>query len=268
MPYRKQFVFLALAAVVLAMGASRSLLAEPPGEPLPVGPAPTEFGYSAPEETATPAGQGATLAKPPTFPYGAPLVDYEAARTCWHHDYCKCRYSSCKRRAQCRAWGYPEEFCERPFGSFVRYNIRQQVANGLMDQMVLYHFDFFEVDTDQPDKLKPRGVRQVSKVAELATMLYDHFYVVTIEPTGDSELDNRRRLQVFEKLTDLGAPVALDQIATATPPVPGLDGPEATEIYRNQIKQTKQQGASATSESDPSVAGYLGPSTNRGGRGR
>jgi hypothetical protein len=105
MPYRKHFIFLALGAVVLGMGASQALLADPPSEPLPAGGNPNDFGYSAPELTAAPAAEGATHAKPPTFPYGAPLVDYEAARTCWHHNYCKCRYSSHKRRAQCRAWG-------------------------------------------------------------------------------------------------------------------------------------------------------------------
>jgi hypothetical protein len=253
MPYGKHFLILALGAVVLGMGASRALSADPPSEPLPAGGDPRDFGYSVPELTEAPVAEGATLAKPATFPYGAPLVDYEAARTCWPHHYCDCRYSTCKRRAQCRAWGYPEEFCERPFGTYVRSHLHRQVANGLADQMAVYHFDFYDTDTDQADQLKPRGVRQVNEVAKLTTMLYDQYFVVTIESTGNSELDNRRRLLVFEKLTDLGAPVGLDQIATGSPPAAGLDGVEAFEIYQKQLQQTKRQSGSSGGSSNTGV---------------
>ena len=239
MPYGKHFLSLALGVIFLGIGASRSLSADPPSEPLPTGSDSKSFGYSVPELTPTPAAEGAISADPAVFPYGAPLVGYEAARTCWPHHYCNCRYSTFKRRAQCRAWGYPQEFCERPFGSYVRSHLHRQVANGLADQMAIYHFDFFDTDTDQADQLKPRGVRQVNEVANLATMLCDEHFVVTIEATGDSELDHRRRIEVFEKLTELGAPVALDQVVTGRPAAVGLDGLEAFQIYQNQLQQTK-----------------------------
>jgi hypothetical protein len=242
MPYGKHILSLALGVVFLGMGASRSLSADPPSEPLPTGADSKSFGYSVPELTPTPEAEGAISANPAVFPYGAPLVGYEAARTCWPHHYCNCRYSTCKRRAQCRAWGYPSEFCERPFGTYVRSHLHRQVANGLADQMVIYHFDFFDTDTDQADQLKPRGVRQVNEVAKLATMLSDEYVIVTIEATGDSELDHRRRIQVFERLTELGSPVALDQVVTGRPAAVGLDGLEAFEIYQKQLQQTKQQG--------------------------
>jgi len=244
MPHSKHFLSIAIGVVFLGFGVSRSLSADPPSKPLPTGTDSNSFGYSTPELTPTPGPAVKTtgFSKPVVFPYGAPLVGYEAARTCWPHYYCKCRYSTCKCRAQCRAWGYPEEFCERPFGSYVRFHLHRQVANGLADQMAVYHFDFFDTDTDQADQLKPRGVRQVNEVANLATMLCDEHFVVTIEATGDSELDHRRRIQVFEKLTELGAPVALDQVVTGRPAAVGLDGLEAFEIYQNQLQQTKQQG--------------------------
>jgi hypothetical protein len=244
MPYGKHFLSLALGVVFLVMGASRSLSADLPSEPMPKGADSKSIGYSTPELTPTPepAADITSFARPAVFPYGAPLVGYEAARTCWPHHYCNCRYSTCKRRAQCRAWGYPEEFCERPFGSYVRSHLHRQVANGLADQMAIYHFDFFDTDTNQADQLKPRGLRQVSEVAKLATMLSDEYFIVTIEATGDSELDHRRRIQVFERLTELGSPVALDQVVTGRPAAVGLDGLEAFEIYQKQLQQTKQQG--------------------------
>ncbi|MCH8839178.1 MAG: hypothetical protein IH831_00590 [Planctomycetes bacterium] len=110
--------------------------------------------------------------------------------------------------------------------------------------MAVYHFDFFDTDTDQADQLKPRGVRQVNEVANLATMLCDEYFVVTIEATGDSELDHRRRIQVFEKLTELGAPVALDQVVTGRPAAVGLDGLEAFQIYQKQLQQSGAIGRS------------------------
>jgi hypothetical protein len=73
-------------------------------------------------------------------------------------------------------------------------------------------------------------------------MLCDQYYTVTIEATGDSELDHRRRIQVFEQLAELGAPFALDQVVAGVPEALGLDGTEAIEIYNNQLQSSKQQG--------------------------
>jgi len=265
MPYGKHFLSLALSVVFLGIGASRSLSADPPSEPLPTGSVSKSIGYSTPELTPTLEVEGVISANPTVFPYGAPLVGYEAARTCWPHHYCNCRYSTCKRRAQCRAWGYPQEFCERPFGSYVRSHLHRQVANGLADQMVIYHFDFFDTNTNQADQLKPRGVRQVSEVAKLATMLSDEYFIVTIEATGDSELDHRRRIQVFERLTELGSPVALNQVVTGRPAAVGLDGLEAFEIYKNQLQQTKQQGGAGGGSGNAGAA-VLGSGTPRAPR--
>jgi hypothetical protein len=258
MPHSKHFIHIVIGIVLLGMGPSRLLSADPPNEPLPTG----AIGYSTPELTPTPEASAeiAPSENPIVFPYGAPLVGYENARTCWSHHYCNCRYSTCKRRAQCRAWGYPEEFCERPFGSCVRSQLHRQVANALADQMAIYCFDFFDEDTEKADQLKPRGVRQLIKVANYATMLCDQYYMVTIEATGNSELDHQRRIQVFENLTELGASFALNQVVTGIPAALGLDGTEAVEIYENQLQSTKQQGG--TSGGSVSNGAASSPVTN------
>ena len=258
----------ALCLVHVVSIAGERAIAEPGVESLPVrsgGTASSSFGHSEPLPPQPVAVQTTPVETiPPTFPYGSPL-SYEYERTCWPHGYCHCRHRTFKARAQCSHWGYPEEFCERPFGDYVRSHFHTQIANGLADQMVLYQYDFYDSDGDEATMLNPRGLIQVGKVGGLAGLLYDQFFVVIVEPTGNPELDIARRLHVLEKLAELGAPVAAEQVVTARPAGLGLEGIEAYEIYRNQLQQTRVLGGAIGSSSGaraapvPSVSVGVGP---------
>ena len=247
-------VFCAIHLVVTGDGWAT---AEPVSEQSPTrsgGTSSRSFGYSEPI-SAPPGAVESTSAGtiPPTFPYGSPL-SYEYQRTCWPHHYCHCRHSTFKARKQCEYWGYPEEFCERPFGVFVRSHFHAQIANGLANQMVLYQYDFYDTVGDEATTLNPHGLVQVAKVGELAGMLGDPFFIVTVEATGDPELDTARRLHVFQKLVELDVPIAVEQVVTGSATSPGLDGIEAFEIYRNQLQQTRVLGGTIGSASNSSAA--------------
>jgi hypothetical protein len=252
-----RYLVSALWVLSLASVAGEQAIAEPAAEPLPVKWGSTSsksFGHSEPLSPQPVGVQAKAVGTTPTtFPYGSPL-SYEYRRTCWPHGYCHCRHHTFKARAQCSHWGYPEEFCERPFGVYVRSHFHTQIANGLADQMVLYQYDFYDTAGDQAAMLNPRGLIQVGKVGELASLLYDQFFVVIVEPTGDPELDTARRLHVLEKLTELGAPVTVEQVVTTRPAGLGLDGIEAFDVYRNQLQQTRVLGGSIGSSGSARAA--------------
>ena len=62
-----------------------------------------------------------------------------------------------KANLQYKYWGYPELFCERPHGSFLRAHLDAQIAAGIAGQMILYRYDFFDIDQPQANALKPAG---------------------------------------------------------------------------------------------------------------
>lgn len=213
-------------------------------------------------------GPGGSLHGGPTecnaFPYGAPLVGYEHDRTCYPHHYCD-RYCTRKARLQCSYWGYPEYFCEPPFGSKARAYFHTQIQNGLAQQLAVYNYDFFPIDSGHGDQLKPRGVHEVAKVARIAKMLQNEYSVVTVEPSGDAGLDEARRAAVFEHLSQMGAPLAMEQVVTAKSAAIGRSGVESAQVFENQLGYVKEGTAGLTSEADDSVQVNVGSSGGNGG---
>lgn len=207
-----------------------------------------------------PAGDGCYSARPTecnTFPYGAPLVDYESQPTCYPHGHCK-RYCTHKQRWQCSHWGYPEYFCEPPFGVKTRAFIHTQVHNGLVRQLALYHYDFQPLDSGHGDVLKPRGLHEIARIAQQAQMLQDPYAVVTIEPTGDLDLDASRRSVVFDELARFGAPLGVDQVVTGRAAAIGRPGIEAQEVFNRELEYVK--AGTAGLEGDGESTGSSGSS--------
>ena len=141
-------------------------------------------------------------------------------------------------------WGYSEEFCERPFGTYARAALNTQVVNGLAAQIVLYRFDFRDpaaTSTERAAKLNFRGHERLIKIVEKLK------YVVaplTIEMSGDKELDEMRRQYVIDFLQDdLEFPLPEESVVIGRPTARGLDGEEAFSNYQNLMLQTKHTGA-------------------------
>lgn len=142
-----------------------------------------------------------------------------------------------KRNCQARHWGYPEYFCERPFGSCNRGVVCKMIANGLRDQMVLYDYDFGF--GDEADQLKERGLLQLQKLA-------GRFHIaqtpLLIQASDDPQLDNKRQAHVMAALSAMGLEMSADMVVVARPRIRGLDGIEGPPIYSNLLEQTRLRG--------------------------
>jgi hypothetical protein len=156
-------------------------------------------------------------------------------------------------------WGYPEEFCERPFGSWMRAQMSAHIREGAAAQMALYRYDFADPTThDRPEMLTARGMIQLRKIC---CLLNQGGQVIAIEPSGDPDLDQARRQQVFQQLALLNCPVSDGQIVTGRTQAGGLSGDEAVQIHGNRLKASGSGGAdilSSRGEGSQSSSGLLG----------
>jgi hypothetical protein len=206
---------------------------------------PVEVSKADPDPDAIPA---------PLPPEGLPFVyghstiayntfPYEQASDCIPLGHpCGCPgHHSRKAYWQRHHWGYPEEFCERPFGSMVRSALNAQVTNGLASQMSLYEYDF-----DGP-MLTARGRIELQRIAERMQRLGAP---IVIEATNEAQLDQQRRITVIEQLLQLGMPVTEEFVLVRSMIRPGLNGVEARTIFENLLQQTTDLGATISGSSD------------------
>jgi len=141
-------------------------------------------------------------------------------------------------------WGFPEEFCERPFGSSAGYYLGTQISNGLAAQMKLYHYDFFAADSMASSKLTARGRYQVQKIARL---LEQHPGPIVVQRTlGQPELDESRRQAVLNAVTELGYPIVPEQVVADYNIKPGISAVEELLMQQTLIEQTTVRGISTT----------------------
>jgi hypothetical protein len=147
---------------------------------------------------------------------------------------------SFKAKMQYKYWGYPEEFDERPFGTYVRAAMDAHIQNGIAAQLALYRFDFQDVTTAYPGTLTPRGELQLRKIAQKLAFFP---FPVLIESTGYADIDAARRLYVYESLVGLSVVISEDQVVTGVPSVSGINGVEAYLIDANLLNQTQSRGA-------------------------
>jgi hypothetical protein len=113
-------------------------------------------------------------------------------------------YAHAKTYLEDTHWGHHEFFLERPFGSQIEVTLQTQIANGSVDQMVLYQYDFLEGRAE----LNPRGWEQLAKIR---CWMEQTGRPVVIEPLSDprrfdAELAANRRQAIG---------VAVDQLNQA-----------------------------------------------------
>ncbi len=157
---------------------------------------------------------------------------------------CVCGDKKAQRKAalQYKYWGYPELFCERPHGSLIRAHLDAQIERGIAGQMIVYKYDFFDIDHPRANALKPAGFRSVSRIIDFAAVSPTP---IMIESTGDNALDAGRRLTVINALTQMSFPVAEDQVITIARDPFGISGDEAELSYGAML-----QRAQSSQESD------------------
>jgi len=78
-------------------------------------------------------------------------------------------------------WGHHEYFIERPFGSFLNENFQTQIANGVVDQIVLYHYDFL-------DGRAELNIRGKEKLERIRCWMEQTGQPIVIEPSSDPRL--------------------------------------------------------------------------------
>ena len=141
-------------------------------------------------------------------------------------------------------WGYPQFFCERPFGLYNNMAVHAHINQAAIDQLVLYHYDFEEHSA----RLRLRGHKQLENLAEKAEWLGQP---LIIQETADRQLDERRKAEVVNRLVEMGVSqdVAGNRVHIGVPTTFGLargaglgmhSEPEL--IWQNQLRNSQQQG--------------------------
>lgn len=145
---------------------------------------------------------------------------------------------------------HPKYYFERPFGTYVRDAMNQQISNGLADQMVLYHYDFR--DGEHGTELSLRGKYQLTKFAN--RMFRCGFPIVIQETPANPALADARRQNVIDELKSLDPEFNLadSSVLVGRPRVPGLRGIEAQIIDDNNLQQIQSGGTIGPGEdADP-----------------
>jgi hypothetical protein len=147
-----------------------------------------------------------------------------------------------KPKLQYSHWGYCDQFCERPFGVAVTGHFQRQVINGLGQQMMLYEYDFLDVDADE---LNSRGRYQLEKIAQR----YQHgIGPIQIASSEDNpRLDVARRQAVARELHRLGMTVGPDQVFTRRQPRTTINPHETLLILRNREQGVMTRGVGGLS---------------------
>jgi hypothetical protein len=137
----------------------------------------------------------------------------------------------------------------RPFGS-LNFAVNQaQVRNGLVDQLVLYEYDF-DVSGGHPARLNRRGRVELQRITFLAQRLAQP---VVIQETHENErLDSLRRQNVLAQLEQMQLPAFPELVIVRRVPILGLGAageqafPSANgwnTLYQNRLIQTNDRGS-------------------------
>lgn len=145
-----------------------------------------------------------------------------------------------KPRMQASHWGYPSEFCERPFGSFVQASLDTQVANGRMVRMALYDYDFVDSDARGISRLTPRGKIQLRKITKLLAEMPAP--IVVQRTPGNPIRDAARKQAVMTALAEMSVPVGPHELVVADPRALGMGGDQEAVIYQVLLEELLLQG--------------------------
>lgn len=147
-------------------------------------------------------------------------------------------FAAFKERCRARCWGYPEEFCAPPLGATALGHELTQIANGYAARMVLYQFDFLPGSGQL-------SVRGKSQLARIARWLPANGFPLYVESTpGNAELDELRRLTVWQELANGACVIEQERIVIGRPNIRPMEAGEALLLERNRLEQTGRRGIS------------------------
>ncbi len=139
-------------------------------------------------------------------------------------------YARIKSFLQRTQWGYCNHFEERPFGESMVVALSQQVDRGSQNMMMLYHYDFYPMESQRSAELTPRGKLQLMKmIVRMPTVAAPIMVQIT---ANDPTLNQNRRQHVINSLALLGTPVP-DEFVLLAPAKDGAQATEAIEIAEN-----------------------------------
>ncbi len=124
-------------------------------------------------------------------------------------------YTQAKPYLEDTHWGHAEYFNERPFGSYLNDTQQVQIANGTVDQMALYQYDFLEGE----EELNRRGREQLKKIG---FWMEQTGQPVVIEESGDTDLDKRRKEHVRAVLISMERALTDSSVVIGKPAAFGL----------------------------------------------
>lgn len=161
---------------------------------------------------------------PPRDEYGR--AEYVAARG-W-----KYRLQSCY-------WGFPEYFCERPFGAAQQVALDAMIGNGLGDYLILYQYDFHDGSAAPASELNHAGLVRLERIVRLLRGQAKRTTVVVEFIPGEQRLGQARVEYVAERLAEMGVDDKTTTVALGIPRR-GLAGEEALINHQNMLRSASR----------------------------
>ncbi len=153
-----------------------------------------------------------------------------------------------KLRLQECYWGYPEEFCERPFGMYNRASYDATIGNGLGDYLVMYDYDFYDGHAGPASQLNYAGLVRLQRIVKLLKGQTRQSIVVIENLPTDPRLSRERQQVVALQLAQAGVNQEAAKVMLGRPRR-GLSGEQALLIHREFLRMASPLGAAAAGAS-------------------
>jgi len=138
-----------------------------------------------------------------------------------------------------------------PRGAHTQAIFELHAGKAEADDFVIYQNEWAQGG----DQLGPCGRRHVETIAR--RLLHETFPVV-VEPSGDAELDDSRRMQVLKELADHGVVDIESRVTIGYPEAEGLSDVDAARVveklFSSQRQQSEQQQLGPPSNFGPNSA--------------
>ena len=156
-------------------------------------------------------------------------------------DWVSSRWHRFKAGAQRDYWGYPEHFCERPFGVPNQSAYQAMVDNARNDWLIFHQYDFHDGKEESAAGLNAAGLRRVDRVAALLAKQAGGSIVVVEFVPDQPQLTEARREEVAAQLGRYGfhEPAVRVGVGRARR---GITGREAEGIQRTYDRMTGASG--------------------------